>query len=34
MNKELAVANGLNVTIGRIGSVINSFISPKVYNET
>ena len=34
MGKELAVANGLNLTIGRIGSVINSFLSPKVYAET
>lgn len=32
--KELAMALGLNITISRLGSVVNGIIVPQIYNES
>ena len=31
--KELAMALGLNISISRLGSVINGVVIPKIYND-
>lgn len=31
--KELALALGLNISISRLGSVINGILIPRIYNE-
>ena len=31
--KELAMALGLNISVSRLGSVVNGFVVPKIYND-
>lgn len=31
--KELAMALGLNISVSRLGSVVNGIILPQIYND-
>lgn len=31
--KELSMALGLNISVSRLGSVINGFVVPQIYND-
>jgi hypothetical protein len=32
--KELSMAMGLNISVSRLGSVINGFVVPQIYNDS